>query len=410
MVSNKSAVREMTLEDSQGSRDKCLATNSPPVDFSSVLSRTIESIRGDPAHLRNAIYELARINLQREALLRDPPMGILEVRRLMLALETAIERVETISSQRDGMQALQSLSRLLERPNSGGSEFVIPLRGPVPIFDHAAIATIDNNRFPSFLVRADDLPPSQTPNRFWSGLAPFLLACTAAIIAVVLFAILNGQFIFRSQTQVAVKGVAPTIEKSNASGLETVIQPQPNAAKPQSSGLPLPSVYGVYAISSGQLYELEALPGRVPDQRVFMSTAINKPAPTILPDGRIVFIVFRRDVVTSAPDRVAVRVVAKVMRAMTFDAGKPSTTRVDDAWAVRSNSYEFRVAPLSENPEMLVIRPENSDFAFPAGRYAMVLKGQGYDFTVSGAITEAAQCLERVEAANGTFYTECRKP
>jgi hypothetical protein len=48
------------------------------------------------------------------------------------------------------------------------------------------------------------------------------------------------------------------------------------------------------------------------------------------------------------------------------------------------------VAPLNENPEMPVLRPENSDFVFPAGRYALVLKGQAYDFTVAGSITDAA--------------------
>jgi hypothetical protein len=42
------------------------------------------------------------------------------------------------------------------------------------------------------------------------------------------------------------------------------------------------------------------------------------------------------------------------------------------------------------------------------GRYALVVKGQAYDFTVAGEITETAQCLERTEAANGTFYSECR--
>jgi hypothetical protein len=55
-----------------------------------------------------------------------------------------------------------------------------------------------------------------------------------------------------------------------------------------------------------------------------------------------------------------------------------------------------------------VIRPEDANFSFPAGRYALALKGQAYDFTVAGAVTETAQCIERVEAVNGTFYAECR--
>jgi hypothetical protein len=134
------------------------------------------------------------------------------------------------------------------------------------------------------------------------------------------------------------------------------------------SDFPLPSVYGVYAISGGQLYELEALAGRVPDQRVFMSTPIKTPSRTVLADGQIVFSIYRRDVASSAPERVTVRVIAKIMRAMTFDmAGQASLAKVEDAWTIRNVSYELRVAPLSEGPEMLMIRPENADFVFPAG-------------------------------------------
>jgi hypothetical protein len=39
-----------------------------------------------------------------------------------------------------------------------------------------------------------------------------------------------------------------------------------------------------------------------------------------------------------------------------------------------------------------------------------VLKGQAYDFTVDGQITDPAHCMERTEAANGSFYSECRMP
>jgi hypothetical protein len=75
---------------------------------------------------------------------------------------------------------------------------------------------------------------------------------------------------------------------------------------------------------------------------------------------------------------------------------------------IRGTSYDLRVAPLNENAEMLLLRPEHADFVFPAGRYGLVLKGQAFDFSVAGPITEPVQCLERVAAANGNFYSECR--
>jgi hypothetical protein len=91
-------------------------------------------------------------------------------------------------------------------------------------------------------------------------------------------------------------------------------------------------------------------------------------------------------------------------------AGKPVVTTLDDLWAVRNSSYEFRVAPLNEHPEMIVMQSENEAFSFPAGRYALVLKGQAYDFSVAGPITEPAQCLERIQAVNGAVYSECHNP
>ena len=99
------------------------------------------------------------------------------------------------------------------------------------------------------------------------------------------------------------------------------------------------------------------------------------------------------------------------MRAITFDAGgKASVTKVDGIWATRNVAYDYRVAPLAEQPEMLVMESDSPDFVLPAGRFGMVLKDVVYDFTVAGDVSEPAHCLERTVASNGTFYSECRKP
>jgi hypothetical protein len=119
--------------------------------------------------------------------------------------------------------------------------------------------------------------------------------------------------------------------------------------------------------------------------------------------------VFRRDLVNSAPQKATIRVVARVARAMTFNAGKATSTDVKSTWRIRSNSYEFDVAPVSENHEMITIRPETTDFVLPAGRYALVLNGLAYDFTIDGPITDRAQCIESVAALNGPVYTDCNQ-
>jgi hypothetical protein len=130
-----------------------------------------------------------------------------------------------------------------------------------------------------------------------------------------------------------------------------------------------------------------------------------------LPDGKARFIVFRRDLVGNAPDRVEIRVVARVARAISFDAkGRPNIASISDSWNIRNVSHEFRVRPVAGNPEMLLIQSDKPDFVLPAGRYVLVLKDQGYDFTVAGKVAEPAQCLERTDAVNGSFYSECLTP
>jgi hypothetical protein len=122
------------------------------------------------------------------------------------------------------------------------------------------------------------------------------------------------------------------------------------------------------------------------------------------------FIVYRRDIASSAPDRIVVRVIAKVARSMTFTkTGQAVTTNIDGEWAIRNVSFDYRVAPSSDSPEMILVKAEDAAPTLAAGRYALIIKGEMFDFTVDGALTQTAQCLERTEAANGTFYSECRQ-
>jgi hypothetical protein len=404
----------MTPEPQEIGSRKEPAARSPEVDFAVVLSRVIKSIEVDPAQLRNAVYELARIKLRREAWRRNPPINLVEARRLTLALESAIERVETIYSKHDELRALESLDRLIESSEIDAREVLIEPREPLLIVNQAPAQTADADRLPVVLARAKGTSLNVGRSLHWPGAAPLLRGAMVAIFAAALCVVLSQFGLLGTQ---AAQKAAPTVQKNASPEPKPVVQAPEQALQspaitlPQSSPFPLPTVYGVYAVSGGQLHELEALVGRVPDQRVLMSTPIRTVSRTVLPDGQIVFIVYRRDVASSAPERVTVRVIAKIRRAMTFNtAGQASVGDAEDSWTIRNVSYELRVAPLSESSEMLMIRPENVDLVFPAGRYGLVIKGQAYDFTVAGPITEASQCLESVKASNGTFYSECRNP
>ena len=390
----------MTSEPQEIVSGKNLAAKSSEVDFAIVLSRVIASIENDPAQLRSAVYELARIKLQTEL-----SINVSEKRDLALALESAIERVETVSSKHDHVKVLQSLDRFPNRSEVDACEVTIEGRERAPIIKH----------LPNFSTRAVDGSRKVESSSHWMGTAPLIRAAVVAVLGIVLCTVLDYHFgIFGRQPRQPFASVVHKVERpetkpviqASADGVQTPI----TTPSKQSLGFPLPSVYGIYAVSAGQLHELEPLVGRVPDQRIFMSTPVKTPSRTVLPDGRAEFIIYRRDAANSAPERVSVRVIAKVLRAMTFNtAGPASTTNVQNTWTIRNISYDFRVAPLGEGSELLIIRPESEDFVFPAGRYGLVIKGQAYDFTIAGPITDPAQCLEGIKAENGTFYSECRR-
>src|ERR1700745_1013785 len=115
----------MTSEPQEIVSGKNLAAKSAEVDFAIVLSRVIVSIENDPAQLRNAVYELARIKLQTELSQREVPINVSEKRDLALALESAIARVETVSSKHDRVKVLQSLERHTNRSEVDACEVSI---------------------------------------------------------------------------------------------------------------------------------------------------------------------------------------------------------------------------------------------------------------------------------------------
>ena len=144
--------------------------------------------------------------------------------------------------------------------------------------------------------------------------------------------------------------------------------------------------------------------------RIAISAPLSIPSSTHLPVGQLRFVVFHRDLANDAPDRIAVRVVAQVIHELTFGPqGKAKMLDVKQSWVIRNNSYQMRVAPFAGNPEMIVVRPDPPDSVLPSGRYVLVLKSVGYDFTVDGAATDMAHCLERTDALGAPIYSECRK-
>jgi hypothetical protein len=406
----------MAVDTRHGPSRLAPATIGSEIDFALVVSRIIASAQQDPEQLRHAVYELARVKLQRETWRQKPPMDLWEMRSLMISLENAIDRVEADASKHDALKALQLLDQVIAKELDRNRDVLDQPSQDVVIHQGSGGS---QPRQPRFMAAAKQV--HRGTGRGAAGVGPVLRTGLVVLMLVGGVLLLDRYFVVLTPkgpmatsapivtapaTPDIPKGHAPEVTPANARPpmAEATVLPSP------ATTLPLPKVYGVYAVNNGQLYELEAIPGRVPDPRVFMSTAIKNASRTVIPDGQISFIVFRRDVTQSAPERVTVRVIAQIARAMSFNsAGAATTTPINDQWSIRGTSFDFRVAPVAENPEMLVMRPDTADFVFPAGRYGVVIKGQAYDFVVAGPITEPAQCLERVEATNGAFYSECRK-
>jgi len=404
-------------------------------EYISILLRTIESTQNDPARLRGLVYDVARLSLGKHVLMNYHRIGSAGLQQHVTDLEAAINHIEEVSqkqledfSKKGRSQDEQEAAADLE-PQFPGNPVSASDDIPITVADSFYHTRFDDRPpYKNSLVvhppvsqlyvspRAEILQPLefQVPT-FGTGVrgrqvGPRLrvqLVIAAAIGIGILIASLVG-FDYRGK-------FFPVTERANGPAAAAMPSNVPPAKSPsaeaQALGFPLPTVYGVYAVSKGKLYELDPLPLKVPDARVAISAIFSSASRVALPEGKVEFIIFRRDLVSSAPTEGFVRVVARVAREMKFNGARPpTTTNIDGEWVVRSKSFVFRVAPLGDNPEIVVLRPAASQESLSPGRYALVLSGKGYDFTIEGQVTDAAQCLERTNAMNGTVYSECRNP
>lgn len=376
------------------------------IEYALVLSRIIDQVKSDPAQLRWAIYEVARARLK----IDSAGLESGERARLTEALEKAIDGVEAFSVKSDNVKFLPPPPADMR---SGGIDVGVlaPSRG---------VSSEYRDLSDTFIVDEEpaNVPPLvQTARRgfrppLWLAIVVPLLAVTSGVVLIKGGAVQPAKYFGLAANREPVrKEPVPT----PAATTVAAPQPAPPTAPapppvPASPGIPLPTVFGIYALHDGALIELDAIAETVPDKRVAMSTPITKPSRTTLPDGKVSFVIYRRDTAESSPDRFDVRVVARVERAVTFGPnGKPTFTPVENTWSIRQFTHEFRVRPVPNGPGMLLVQPEKADFSLPAGRYVLVMRDRGYDFTVAGNVADPTHCLERTEASNGTFYSDCTK-
>lgn len=357
--------------------------DSTEVQFALVIARMIDTVNSSPEDMRQAVYDLARYKLQEQFTHADAN----DVKRAQHALETAIRGVEKFSAAQQASLPPPAVS------DEG--------RGAVRYLPSPGVATAAPARPPL------EMNPqrSATSRRTYSIWSP--IKRTAGMLAVLAGLLLAFQERERlaSLAQYLLKQAKPVATQAEVKPVAEPV-PKPAAAKPN----PLrPQDYGTYAVNNDQLSELKLLPGRAPDLRVAVSAAIKVSSQTVLPNGHPKFIVFRRDAASNAADRAEVRIVAKVARDFTADAAGKKPEESNPTWVIRNVAFPFRSSPIADSPEMYELHSEDPALELTPGRYALIIRGQSYDFTVAGDIVDPRHCIERVILTSGTLYTDCKK-
>jgi hypothetical protein len=351
------------------------------VEFALVLARIISSVDDDREQLRQTIYDLARYKLRDQ--LADTGSAE-QNRKSMNALEVAIQGVEAFSRKEQVIgpvprhQSIGNSASYSERPSS---QLISRPPSSAPQYDDAVLYV--------------PAPVGKSGRRAAIGRVIGLICVLIAGMA----AIRYRETLFMEMGK---------IDQAMSASKPVQTASEPTLSKPVATNPFLPTSFGVYGVSDDKLFELNLLPSKAQDMRIGITPTVAITNQPVLGNGRVKFVVYRREAALSIPDRAEVRIIAKVTRAISFNAAGKPVVAADDGWYIRNISFPYRVQPIKENPEMFEIRAETDGTELSPGRYALVLKGQVYDFIVDGQPTDPRHCLERLTAANGTFVSECK--
>ncbi len=387
------------------------------LDYHSILLEAIDKTKHNSAQLRQLVYERARFNFKRDVLFGHSSLGLSDLVQHINDFELAVARIEATATDDPPDQKYQK---------SGYADGLIRLEATKPEDRRGtARADVGNAAMPARSTAVQILAPQPTapPNagltpvqrmesydRRSEGFASYRRATNPlvgiSIIGIVLTGIILASgtlwFLLKTAPEMISANIAPKAEK-------TIVIQQNVAQEPVPPKLPypLPTSFGIYALSDNKLVELQALAMNVPDPRVALSAEIRTPSTTTISDNRPAFILFRRDLVNSVPQKITLRVVARLMHETKFVDGKATSATVDGTWRIRNISQELRISPIPGQREMVIAHLEDN-VSLAAGRYELALNRIGFDFTVAGPIKAAAQCLEQFESTGGPIYTECR--
>lgn len=376
--------------------------STKPVDYYSILLKAIQNAEQNSAQLRALVYERARFNFKRDALFGNSSVGLAELLRQVNDFEDAVARIETNSTEEK--------PKLVYRKQEAPEPDYPAQRNAVEIMPPQSVNAVFEDLGPP--------PRANNPKFGWPPDVPKPYGITAiqiigsALLGMVCIAIVFIATVLWQSPRVS-RQIEAAHEISKTGAANTNPSLAEVASKPADSSpklpFPIPTSFGIYALSEGKLVKLEQLPLRIPDPRVALSAEMTKPSTTTIAANKPAFILFNRNLSNEAPDRLTLRVVARMARETKFIGGKAVTTPIEQNWRIRNTTLELKVSPIPGHNEMIIAR-EDDNLVLAPGRYALVVGGLGYDFTIAGATTSPAHCLEQFESANGPLITECRAP
>ena len=378
-----------------------------PLDYYSILQEAIKTAKYNSSQLRALVYDRARFNLKRDILYGHSTMGLADLVQQVKDFELAVARIEANVVDDQPIPLEQT-----EQPDPpyapSNAVEILPARRTTP--QYAQLNPIQwtdnfqNVRWPEEFLRY-----VRSVNRFIG----FALLGMAFIGAIVVLAALWP--LPKDSRQIEMANKLPQVRDTAVKqGSPDVMQSSPgeNVPTPMEAfpklPFPLPTSFGIYVLNDNKLAELEALPISVPDSRIALSAEIKNPSAVTISDHKPAFILFRRDLLNNVPQKIMLRVIARMKRETKIVNGKPIVAEIE-GWRVRDISHELKISPIAGQREMIMARLDD-DVSLPAGRFALVVNRLGYDFTIGGPVQAPEFCLEGFETANGTVFTQCRTP
>ena len=377
-----------------------------PLDYHSILARAIAGAQSSSAQLRTLVYERARFNLKRAFLFGYSSMGFADMMRHVNEFERAIARIEAESVEQNRPSSVRVPPKpgFSEEPLVARESASRPPSEAVQILPPEPLMPIYSGL--KSLQRTDSSQLTRIADEFVRHARFAHKSMTAALFAVAVIGAVIISLLWpshRNPTPVEVAG-GPAHTKTAAVSDEGETT---SAVTTAHLPFPIPSAFGVYVLSDNKLAELQPLPISIPDPRVALSAEITKPSAITISDNKPSFILFRRDLLNSAPQKITLRLIARVARQTKIVSGKVETINIEGSWRIRNIAHELKLSPVPGQREMILAQLDEGTALAP-GRYAMVLNRAGYDFLIAGDLRSPDFCLEEFEAANGAVFNQCR--